>query len=93
MQGTIMKDKIYKEPKTKQEKVRASYMAIFCISGGIIVSRLIANPGSRWLFWVSIVWCIIVLFYGSKAFIFKDKFAGKKLEEKEEMMENESKSE
>jgi uncharacterized protein YhhL (DUF1145 family) len=93
MKRAIMKDRIYKKPKTRQEELRDFYRNILIFVGVFILFRLITNPGRRSFFWVSIVWGIIVVLYALKVFVFKDKFAGKKLEEKEEIMENESKSE
>ena len=87
-----MKDKIYKEPKTQQEKQRDSYGTMLSIAGAIIFFRMIANPEIRWFFWVIIVWGIFVLLYALKFFILKDKVLGKKTEGEEEIMENENKS-
>ena len=92
IKGTIMKDRIYKKPKTRQEELRDFYRNILIFAGVFILIRIIANPGSRWTFWVSIVWGIIVILHALRVFVFKDKFLAKESEEKEELMESESKS-
>ena len=53
--------------------------------------RLITDPGSRWLFWVCIVWCIIVFIHFLKVFVFKGKLLGKEPKGEEEILKNESK--
>ena len=65
---------------------------MLCFSGVIIISRIVAKPGSRWI-WAFIIWGIIALLYVLKFFIFKDKVLGKESEGEEEIMEDKSKSE